>query len=172
MSSHHTIKRFGMHYGSKLNPSAKFLKKTAKDLARDQVEDGARDLLIAYAFENICHKHISEIKSSLSIGGIHSVSSSFYKKGNKQETGAQIDLLLDRNDQVINIFEIKFYSKAFTISKSYAQTLKNKLIVFEENTKTKKYLSLILITTFDITPNEYSLDLIDQVLTIDDLFKS
>jgi len=123
-----------------------------------------------YAFENICLKHISEIKKALSIGGVYSISSTFYKKGTKKEKGTQIDLLLDRNDQIINIFEIKFYNTEFTVSKSYTQTLKSKLDVFQETTKTRKHLFLTLITTFGITHNEHSLGLIDQVLTIDDLF--
>jgi len=123
-----------------------------------------------YAFENICLKHISEIKSALHIGGVYSVSSTFYKKGTKKEAGTQIDLLLDRNDQIINLFEIKFYNKEFSISKAYAQTLRSKMDIFEETTKTRKHLFLTLITTFGIAQNEHSLGLVDQVLTIDDFF--
>ena len=62
-----------------------------------------------YAFENICLKHIPQIKKALEIGGIYSLSYSFYKKGTKEEQGLQIDLLIDRNDQTINLFEVKFY---------------------------------------------------------------
>ncbi len=123
-----------------------------------------------YAFENICLKHIREIKHALQIGGVYSTSSVFHKKGTKKELGTQIDLLLDRNDHIINIFEIKFYNKTLTISKTYAQSLKSKLDVFEQVTKTKKHLFLTLITTFGINPNEHSLGLVDQVLTLDDLF--
>jgi len=123
-----------------------------------------------YAFENICLKHITEIKKALSIGGVYASSSTFYKKGTKKEKGTQIDLLLDRNDQIINIFEIKFYNKEFTVSKSYAQTLQDKSAIFQETTKTRKHLFLTLITTFGISQNEHSLGLIDQVLTLDDLF--
>jgi len=123
-----------------------------------------------YAYENVCLKHLNEIKKALSIGGVYSTSSSFFKKGTKKELGTQIDLLLDRNDQIINIFEIKFYNKEFTVSKSYAQTLKNKLDVFQETTKTRKQLFLTLVTTFGVTPNEHSIGLVDQVLSFDDLF--
>lgn len=124
-----------------------------------------------FAFENICLKHISQIKKALSIGGLYSISSSFYKKGTATEKGTQIDLLLDRNDQVINLFEIKFYNKVFTVSKGYAEILKTKIDIFEETTQTKKQLFLTMITTFGITENEHSVGLIDQVLTIDDLFE-
>ena len=123
-----------------------------------------------FAFENICLHHIPQIKRALSIGGVYAVSSTFYKKGTQTEKGAQIDLVLDRNDHTINIFEIKFYNKPFTLSKAYAENLKKKLDIFEESTKTKKHLFMSLITTFDLVPNEHSLGLVDQVLTLDDLY--
>jgi uncharacterized protein len=123
-----------------------------------------------YAFEGICIKHLPQIKKALSIGGVYSLASSFLKKGTKTEKGTQIDLVLDRNDQTINLFEMKFYNKSFTVSKEYAQILQNKKNVFEETTKTRKLLFITLMTTFGITHNEHSLGLIDQVLTIDDLF--
>ena len=123
-----------------------------------------------YAFENICLKHITDIKKALNIGGVYSTSSSFYKKGTKKTTGTQIDLILDRNDQIINIFEIKFYNKEFTISKAYAKTLNEKLAIFQESSKTRKHLFLTLITTFGLEHNEHSLGLVEQVLVIDDLF--
>lgn len=123
-----------------------------------------------YAFENICLKHIAQIKKALSIGGVYSTASSFLKKGTSAENGAQIDLLLDRNDQIINIFEIKFYNKPFALTQEYAQRLKNKLEVFEDATGTRKHLFLTLIATFGITPNEHSIGLVDQVLTMDELF--
>ncbi len=123
-----------------------------------------------YAFEGICIKHLPQIRKALSIGGVYSLASSFLKKGTKTEKGTQIDLVLDRNDQTINLFEMKFYNKSFTVSKEYAQNLQNKKNVFEETTKTRKLLFLTLVSTFGITHNEHSLGLIDQVVTLDDLF--
>lgn len=125
-----------------------------------------------FAFENICLKHIAEIKRALGIGGVFSVPSSFTKKGNNTEKGTQIDLLLERKDQVINIFEIKYYNKIFSISKSYAEALKSKLDIFEETTKTRKQLFLTMITTFGIAENEHSTGLVDQSIILDDLFES
>lgn len=123
-----------------------------------------------YAFENSCLKHIPQIKRALGISGIYSLSSSFYHAGNKAQRGAQIDLLIDRKDQVINLFEIKFYNDNYSITKAYAENLKNKQQVFRAVTKTNKQLFLIMITTFGITSNEYSMDLVAQVLNMDDLF--
>ncbi len=124
-----------------------------------------------YAYENICFKHIHQIKKALSIAGVYSISSSFYKKGTKTEKGTQIDLMIDRNDQVINLFEIKFYAKEFSLTKEYAQKLKQKMTIFEATTKTRKQLFLILLTTFGLKHNEHSLGLVNEVLQLEDLFE-
>ena len=123
-----------------------------------------------YAFENICLKHIPQIKKALGISGIYSLSSTFYKKGTADQKGLQIDLLIDRKDHVINLFEIKFYNKAFTITKAYADNLRTKMGHFEELTKTKKQISWTIISSFGLKENEYSLDIISKSLTLDDLF--
>lgn len=123
-----------------------------------------------YAFENICLKHIPQIKVALGISGIYSLSSTFYKKGTKKSKGTQIDLLLDRNDHTINLFEIKFYKSIFSIDKKYAEALREKMDVFQNMTKTKKQLNWMLITTFGLKHNSNSIGLIQKVLTLDDLF--
>ncbi len=123
-----------------------------------------------YAFENLCLKHIPAIKKALGISGIYSKSSTFYKKGNKDEKGFQIELLMDRNDQVINLFEIKFYNKAFLMTEKYADDLRKKMWQFEEDTKTRKQLFWVFLSTFGIKRNEHSMDIISQSLSIDDLF--
>lgn len=123
-----------------------------------------------YAFENICLKHIPQIKKALGISGIYSLSSSFYRKGTATQKGVQIDLLIDRKDHVINLFEIKFYNKEFTINKDYAEILRQKMWRFEEITKTKKQLTWVFISTYGLKQNEHSLEMINKSLTIDDLF--
>ena len=123
-----------------------------------------------YAFENLCLKHLSQIKKALSIAGVYSESSSYYKPGKEKEPGFQIDLLIDRNDQVINLFEIKFYNREFVISKEYAEKLREKINRFADFTKTRKQLFLTLVTTFGLAQNQHSLGLVNQALKLDDLF--
>ncbi len=123
-----------------------------------------------YAFENICLKHIAPIKKALSIGGVYSTSASFYQKGTAGQKGVQIDLLLDRNDQVINIFEIKFHNKPFVITKDYADVLRRKIQVFETLTGTRKHIFLTMIVANGLEQNAHSVGLVQQVLTLDDLF--
>ncbi len=124
-----------------------------------------------YAFESICLKHISQIKKSIGIAGIYSESAAFYKKATKEQAGAQIDLVIDRNDHVINLFEIKFYNEEFTLTKEYASRLRKKMSVFRATTKTKKQLFYMMITSFGLKKNKHSIGLVVNDLTLDDLFE-
>ncbi len=123
-----------------------------------------------YAFENICLKHLSQIKKGLGISGVYSLASSFYKKGTATEKGTQIDLVLDRNDQVINLFEIKFYNAPFTINKAYAEKLQEKKAIFKASTKTRKQLFISIIATYGLQHNQHSLGLVDSILDTNTLF--
>lgn len=123
-----------------------------------------------YAFENICLKHIPQIKKALGISGVYSTASSYFKKGSEEEEGIQFDLLIDRNDHVINICEIKFYGAEVTIDKTMAMDYRNKIAAFKESTGTRKQAFLTMITTFGVKQNQYSLGLVDASLTMDDLF--
>lgn len=124
-----------------------------------------------YAFESICLKHVDQIKKVLGISGVYATTSTFYQKGNDDCQGVQIDLLIDRNDQVINVVEIKFYNTLFVLTKNYAQRLREKMAIFQAITQTRKQLFITLATTFGILPNKHSTGFIEQVVTLDDLFE-
>ncbi|MBL7827296.1 MAG: AAA family ATPase [Saprospiraceae bacterium] len=123
-----------------------------------------------YAFENICLKHIAQIKLILGISGVVTQTTSFYKKGTPEQPGAQIDLVIDRNDRIINLFEIKFYNETFTLTKDYAMQLRRKMSIFREHVKTNKHLSWAFITSFGLVHNQHSLGFIENIITLDDLF--
>lgn len=122
------------------------------------------------AFEAVCLKHITNIKKALGIDGIQSEDSTWRYAAGKGETGAQIDLLIDRADRTINICEMKFYDGEFIIDKTYASELERKLTVFAERTKTRKSLFLTMITTYGVKENEYAARLVQKGLTMDILF--
>jgi uncharacterized protein len=124
-----------------------------------------------YAFENLCLKHIDQIKKALGIAGIYSETSSYYHKGNTDQQGVQIDLLIDRNDNVINLFELKFYSETFTLTKSYANNLREKVSAFKQLTGTRKQVFLSLLSVFGVKSNEHSVGLISNSMAVDVLFE-
>ncbi|MFK7981556.1 MAG: ATP-binding protein [Saprospiraceae bacterium] len=123
-----------------------------------------------YAFESLCLKHVAQLKKALDIAGIYSLSSSFYHKGTATHSGTQIDLLIDRNDGAINLFEIKFYADPFIVTKSYADSMRQKRSIFKAITKTNKQIFYVLIAAQGVTPNVYSNAIFSQTLTLDDLF--
>lgn len=123
-----------------------------------------------YAFEGICLKHLPQIRKALGISGIYSIASVFHKRGTEEETGIQIDLVLDRNDHTINLFEVKFHNKPFVLTKEYAEKMRQILWSFQEATQTRKHLSWVFIASFGLAPNQHSLGLVSKVLTLDDLF--
>src|SRR3546814_3997247 len=96
---------------------------------------------------------------------------SWRKAGNAQGPGAQIDLLIDRSDQCINVCEIKFSEQLFTIDKSYAEALQRKLLAFRTATKTRKTTFLTMITTYGIKENDHKTQSVDSQLTMDDIFR-
>lgn len=124
-----------------------------------------------YAFESICFKHIAQIKKALGISAVLTNESQWsYKPKKASEKGAQIDLVIDRKDDCINLCEIKFHHTAFTIDQRYAKELSRKIAVFREQTKTTKTLFLTLITPYGLIKNSNSCELVHQELTLDDLF--
>jgi uncharacterized protein len=121
------------------------------------------------AFERICLKHTEAIKQALSIAGIYS-ETSIWKSKKTNTGGAQIDLVINRKDNCINLCEIKFYENDFSIDKKYAIQLENKKVIFKEETKTNKQLFTTLITTKPFTHNINSIGLVDNVISLDKLF--
>lgn len=123
-----------------------------------------------YAYENTCLKHLPGIKKALGISGVFTRGTTFFQKGGEDGRGAQIDLVLDRNDQIINLFEIKFYNTEFMLTEADAKAIRHQMQVFREKTKTKKHLMPVLLSTFGMEHNKHSLGLIEKSLTMDALF--
>lgn len=123
-----------------------------------------------YTFESICIKHTSQIKKALGIAGVYTEASGYVGK-REGEKGIQIDLVLDRKDQSINIFEIKFYHSPWAITKAEADELAYKKMQFKRLTSTPKQVFLTLISTFGIQPNSHSIGLIDNSHSMDCLFE-
>jgi hypothetical protein len=124
-----------------------------------------------YAFESICMKHTRQLKEALSIGGVYSETSVWQNKGGNDKNGAQIDLLLDRQDNCINVCEMKFANSRFEITKDYARQLENKCSVFREETRTTKSLFITLVTTFGIKNIDKFPGLVQNEIPMDRLFQ-
>ena len=120
-----------------------------------------------YAFEQVCFAHIREVKKAVGISGVLTDVSSWISRG--VEKGAQIDLVIDRADRVINLCEIKFYKGPFEIDRAYDLDLREKIEVFRNETKTRKALHLTMITTYGVKPGKYA-GIVQSEVNMDELF--
>lgn len=124
-----------------------------------------------FAFENICLKHIVQIKKGLGIAGVYSEQSLWRNPAKSGEAGAQIDLLIDRQDRCINLCEIKFYNQEWQMTLADAQLLHAKRSIFQQKTGINKTIFITLITTFGVKPNEHYLSVAQNQLQMDVLFE-
>ena len=120
------------------------------------------------AFEQVCFHHVRQIKKALGIEGVQTRESAWSKRDDDSE-GAQIDLLIERNDNVLNSCEIKFYGDDFKVDKDYYRTLLRRQDMLRKEISPKVSIHNTLITTFGLTYNEYS-SIFSNVLTMNDLF--
>ena len=123
-----------------------------------------------YAYENICLLHTPQILKKLGLAGTITQVSSWYHKGNKEIPGAQIDLLIDRKDGVVNLCEAKFFNQEFLLTKEYVAQLRRKRAIFEQVTTTKKSVVTTLITTYPAIQNTYYLEEVHSEVGMEDLF--
>ena len=123
------------------------------------------------AFERVCLLHLEQIKKALGISGIAcNVCSWVYRPKNESETGVQIDLVIDRDDSVVNLCEIKFSQDKYEITKQYNEILRNRAALFSAKTETRKAVSTVMITTCGLVKNAYAGDIFAEVV-LDDLFE-
>ena len=124
------------------------------------------------AFERVCFFHIKQIKKKL---GIASVLTEVYSWKINADLdngihGSQIDMLIVRRDQVINLCEIKYSNSQYIINKETDLKIRNKVNDFLLSSKTKYAIMPTLITTYGLVENSYSSN-ISYVVTMGDLFE-
>lgn len=122
------------------------------------------------AFENICFYHIAIIKKALEIAGVSSEQSAWFKSNSGDSDGLQIDMIIKRNDNIINMCEIKFYSSELTIDKQMDKQIRYRLSQLENEIKKKYSIRSVLITTYGLKNSEYN-GIFSNVITLDDLFE-
>ncbi|MGN1190666.1 MAG: ATP-binding protein [Candidatus Ornithospirochaeta sp.] len=138
--------------------------------------EGQKHTWEGYAFEQVCLHHIREIKGKLGISGILSNVYSWSVKPFTDENGinwdgGQIDLLIDRQDDVINLCEIKYSSNEYNITKEYEKHIRERTSLFRQVSKTRKSLNITFISTYGIKHGVNS-SIVQSEITMDDLFKS
>lgn len=123
------------------------------------------------AFERVCLEHIPQIKAALGIAGVYTEINSWQCKRDDEKgiMGSQIDLLIVRKDQVINVCEMKYSESEYLVDAKFDRDQRRRISDFIKKTGTKSALHSTLITTYSVVPNAYSEE-IQSVITADELF--
>lgn len=119
------------------------------------------------AFEKLCLAHLPQMKQRLGISGVQTNACSWSSKRASQK--AQIDLLIDRKDETINLCEMKFSRSEYEIDNAQEQKLNHRIEVFQDETNTSKSIILTLVTTEGLKKNSHS-DIIQSLIVLNDLF--
>ena len=119
-----------------------------------------------FSFELLCFLHLHQIKTALGITGVTTKSTTWRSK----DRTAQIDLVIERTDRVINLCEIKFSQNEYQLSSQYADTIRRRAAIFAADTGTQYTLSNTFITTYGIL-NGKGQSVVGNEIVLDDLFK-
>lgn len=124
------------------------------------------------AFERVCLQHIEQMKRAIGFSAVISSAHSWrYVPTDKSEKGVQIDLLIDRKDDVINLCEMKYSKSPYALTAQEEMNLQNRIATFIRETQTRKAVHLTMVTSFGLVNNAYANEIQAQV-TMDDLFIS
>lgn len=123
------------------------------------------------AFERVCLEHVSQIKQALGISGVLSEVYSWACKKDSESGvyGSQIDLMIVRKDQVINLCEMKFSMKEYLVTAKMDDDIRRKTSDFQAVTGARHAIHAILVTPYGIDDGSY-MGSIQKVITTDDLF--
>lgn len=123
------------------------------------------------AFERVCLEHLPSIKSALGISGVSSSCSSWRHTGGEEDArGAQIDLVIDRDDRVVNLCEMKFSQGEYEIDADEARCLRNRVEALAKAVGPRGNVHLTLVTAGGLKRNKYW-NLAQSVVGLDDLFR-
>ena len=124
------------------------------------------------SFELVCLEHVEQMKQALQIGGVHSRNYAWQCRHPQDDTekGAQIDLLIDRDDGIVNLCEMKFAGKEYVLTSADDEAMRSKKAAFKRETRTRKAVHVTYVTTFGLSPNCYAGEVQSEV-TLDDLFR-
>ena len=133
------------------------------------VGDRGRSAWGGIAFERVCLLHSAQIKRALGISGILTSESGWRSRPSDTGKGAQIDLVVERADRVVNVCEMKFASGEYEIDAEEARKLRNRIEAFRRGTGTKYGIHLTFVTPYGVKRNKYW-SLVQSEVTLDDLF--
>lgn len=123
------------------------------------------------AFERVCLEHIVQIKKALGISGVQTDVNSWKCEADPEKgiLGSQIDLLIVRRDQIINVCEMKYSESTYVPNLEFDKAMRRKISDLQKKTKTRHAIHSTLVTTYEVEESSYAGN-IQSIITGDDLF--
>lgn len=121
-----------------------------------------------FSFETVAFGHIPQIKQALNIGAVQTEVSPWHSDASVD--GAQIDMVIERADRVINLCEMKFSADEYKVEAPDDKNLRHKVATFARETQSRYSLHLTLVTTYGLASSPYQ-GRFQNVITMDDLFR-
>ena len=121
------------------------------------------------AFEEVCWQHSREIKRALQIAGVQSSLSAWDVRGDDENDGVQIDLIIERKDNVVNLCEMKFAQAPYVIDKEEEAKLRHRLETLKSTLSPRQTIHLTMITTYGVACGKHS-GIVQKEVCMDDLF--
>lgn len=140
------------------------------DFWQSSVGDGRLNAWRGFAFERVCLAHVAQIKSALGISGVKTEAYSFRVNPDEDGRGAQIDLLIDRRDGIVNLCEMKYVNGKYSITGDESERIRNRIEAARKLFGKNRTIHLTMITQDGIVRNTNSWD-VQSVITLDDLFR-
>ncbi|MBP5614473.1 MAG: ATP-binding protein, partial [Bacteroidales bacterium] len=122
------------------------------------------------SFERICMAHIPQILQALRIDGIKTEYYSWRGVDEESKQKAQIDLIIERADRMINLCELKYCNDPYTLDKEEYEKYLNRMALFRQHTAYSGGIVPTFVTTFGMKRNSYAEHITSQI-TMDDLFE-
>ncbi len=133
-------------------------------------DTGRYDNWRGQAFEILCFNNTGSIKSALGISGVKTECYPWYNSEDDRKERDQIDMVIERADNITNLCEMKYTNKPFEVDASYEQQLIRKRDIFKKKTRTSQALKIIVVSAKGLSGTAYT-SYISDVLTLDDLFE-
>lgn len=140
------------------------------DYWQTALSEGAKNEWRGFAFERLCLAHVDQIKAALGISGVH-VEAYSWRGSSADGKAAQIDLLLDRRDGIVNVCEMKYSRRPYVIDRDESERLARRIEAIRGRVGAERLIHLTMITACGIEHNEYGNEVQSEVV-LDDLFKA
>lgn len=120
---------------------------------------------LGLSFERLCFAHTSQIRHALGLDSIATKTYSLYTES------AQMDMVIERADNVVNLCEMKYTQLPYALDKAEAEKLRCRMDYLQSLNRRRRNVQCVLVTKQQAKQNNYYNSLIIRNITLTDMFR-